>query len=348
MYVYMYTLTTDQSGIHACIHICKYSSTCHFFMGPSFQRGMQTPMHPCIYALSEQPFPWMHSRIHPGVCGCSHTFVHPIPDLRLSSFSACTFSFFWFHKFWLCSKTHTFSTVSSLPILLIVLISRQQSQRKEFQPHMSLWTPPYLPSIPDAQFLENSVHSCCHPLAFRFHPTWLLWLGLAPLHGKCSCWGISCQGLSNGLDKGVYLFIPAEALDWSWSLCVDRYECRSRSLGPLEEQLYTIGCWALSNPGTSHVSKLCIPSQCDLLSTSFPECQLPQNSDLLLPSAPRSASALQTSGKWMTEYPLYGRCVILCLLEQAHSGGIFSQGIRILDIKIQLRTAVQASQRPGS
>lgn len=61
-----------------------------------------------------------------------------------------------------------------------------------------------------------------HPLVFCFHPIWHLWLGLAPLHGKCSCWGISCQGLSNGLDKGVYLFIPAEALDWSWSrsICV--------------------------------------------------------------------------------------------------------------------------------
>lgn len=61
-----------------------------------------------------------------------------------------------------------------------------------------------------------------HPLAFRFHPTWHLWVGFALLHGKCSCWGISCQGLSNRLDKGVYLFIPAEVLDWSWSrsICV--------------------------------------------------------------------------------------------------------------------------------
>lgn len=180
------------------------------------------PMHLCIVWVAISLNVSMHSCIHPGVCGCSHTFIHPIPDLRLSSFLACTFNFFWFYQFWLCSRTHTFSIALSLPILLIVLISGQQSWGKEFQPHASLWTPPYLPSTLDAQFLENSVHSCCSPPSLSFSSY------LAPLAWSCPtpwqvfCWGIGCQGLSNGLDKGVYLFIPAEALDCSWShsICV--------------------------------------------------------------------------------------------------------------------------------
>lgn len=86
----MYLLTTDQSGIHACIHTCKHSSTCPFLHGVICSEGhadTHAPMHLCIVWASVSLNVSMPSCIHPDVCGCSHTCVHPILDLRLSNFS---------------------------------------------------------------------------------------------------------------------------------------------------------------------------------------------------------------------------------------------------------------------
>lgn len=220
--VCIYSPQINLAFMHASIHASIHPPA-HFFMESYVQRGMQTHMHPCIYASSEHPCPWMYPCIHTSIQMSvdAATRVHPILDLRLSSFLAWIFNFFGFHQFWLFSRTHTFSTVYSLFCWLFSSVDSSHEE-KNFNPtclsehHLICHLSPMYSSWIILSTLA------AQPLAFRFNPTWHLWLGLAPLHGKCSCWGISCQGLSNGLDKGVYLFIPAEALDWSWSrsICV--------------------------------------------------------------------------------------------------------------------------------
>lgn len=173
---------------------------------------------------------------HSYTCTCNHaslqvsvdsaTLYHPTPNLRLSSFLACTLTFFWFHYLWFCSRIYSFPTVSlSLPILLTILISRQVLivfivKKRISTPHVSLNTTlfafsswgrvlwdfcPFLELIPSLSFSFQLVSF----LSGLVSPD-----SMASILVKESV--TDCQAMSNGLDKGICPVILSEALDWSW------------------------------------------------------------------------------------------------------------------------------------